>query len=444
MRWLGRWGNPRFGLWLPMVTRLTVAWIIGSMPVGAVPAGAQNKFVTEYQLDRDVVDIPFEYHEHQIIIKVQASDRKDLTFLFDSGANSPVVNKDLGLRGTHLGDAAIQEAEGVTAAEMIWLDEIQLGSENSAAKVYNIPVLVTDLSQLTRLLGRPIDGIVGISFMAGFVVEIDYDRHLLRFHRSRDYTLERRKPDNERSFLFDLSPSNPRRPVSTMVMHGLLHPKYDYDLLLDTGFGGYVSIAHLAAEEAGMIHSDTPRVSSTSYSVTRNFPSDKIRAPFLMLGDINLSSKIVSIDYRNKDVIGQTGIVGNQLLQNYHVTLDYPHKKLLLERVTTAEEPDVATRPSFGIVIRSDGKTLRVEHVKHDSPAQQAGVRNGDLLLALNGRPCSAMSTAEIANLLTVAQAGTQFLFRRGIDPNLGTGGDEYAVALTPSSPIDWKPDDAK
>jgi predicted aspartyl protease len=405
---------------------------------------AQIKFVTEYQLDRDVIEIPFEYYEHQIVLKGKTGKSKDLTLLFDSGASSPVMDISLGLRGTHLADAAIQEAEGVTSAESIWLDNLQLGPDGNSANVVNIAVLITDLSQMSRVLGRHLDGIVGMSFMAGYVVEIDYQKQILRFHRSQQYAIGQRKPDNERTFVFDLSPGVARRANSTLLLHGLLHPKYDYDFLFDTGFGGYVSIAHLAAEEAGMIHADTPRVSGTAYSVTRTFPSDKIRTSFLMLGEINLSNKIVSIDYRNKDVLGQTGIVGNRFLQNYRVTVDFSRHKLLLERATAADEVDDAEKPSFGIVIRTDGKSVRVDRVKRHSPAQQSGVRTGDILLTLNGQEVRDMTTAEVANLLASPQAAMQFVFRRGVDPNLGTGGEEYTVKMTALSPLDWKTDDEK
>jgi len=63
-----------------------VAWLI----VFAAGAGrTQGKFISEYRLDSEVVEIPFDYKEHQILVKGRASGRKDLLFLFDSGASAP-------------------------------------------------------------------------------------------------------------------------------------------------------------------------------------------------------------------------------------------------------------------------------------------------------------------------------------------------------------------
>ena len=55
--------------------------------------------------------------------------------------------------------------------------------------------------------------------------------------------------------------------------------------------------------------------------------------------------------------------------------------------------------------IRSNGKSVLIDHVKHNSPAQQAGVRGGDVLISMNGQMVKTMSTAEVANVLVGAQA---------------------------------------
>lgn len=413
---------------------LTGVILLASLPA----ARTQQTFVSEYRLDTPVVEIPFEYRQHQILVHGTIGTHRNLTFLFDTGATAPVLDTTLGIRGYHLADPTIQEAEGQTKAEEIWVDDMSLGPDAHAARVHNIAVLQLDLTNFAQALGERVDGIVGISFAAGFVTEIDYARKVLRFHNIRDVDIAALKPDNQRTFLFDLTAVNGRKPISTLQLSGLLHPKYDYNFLLDTGFGGYVSVAHAAAQEAGLINDDTPRVVATSYSLNNHFRSEKIRAPFLALGEINLSNRIVQVDYRNKDIEGQFGIVGNRFLQNYRVTLDSYRKKLYLERVTTKEEPDDANQLSFGLVLKAVGKSVKIDRVKKYSPAQKAGVRAGDEIVSINGQEVSEMSLQEVSNALSAPQGMLQFLFHRGADPNLGTGGDAYTLNLTPTSPLDW------
>ncbi|MCS6776093.1 MAG: PDZ domain-containing protein [Chloroherpetonaceae bacterium] len=403
-----------------------------------VQAQIKPAFQTEYRLERPTITIPFEYRQNQIVVRGQANDRKDLVFLFDTGASIPVMEKSLGLTGSHIADAQFREAEGITRAQAIWLDDIFLFGEEGAAHVHNIAVFLADLSQISRLLNLKIDGVLGASFMAGYVTEIDYARRVIRLHSQRTYTVMGRKPDNQRTFLFNLKPTNPLQPGGTMTIEGQLHPKYDYEFLLDTGFGGYLSVAHSAAREAGLIDDRTPRVPIVNYSVTRRFQSLKIRASYLTVGAINLSGRVIQVDLRNNDVYGQIGIIGNRMLQNYRITMDFPRLKLWMERVTEKEEPDEAERPTLGLTIRADGRSIRVERVARYSPAQRGGVRPGDAIVAINGVDTATMDLSQVTGLLTTPRGETVLSLQRGVDPNFGTRGAPFTVTLRPASPLDW------
>lgn len=404
----------------------------------APSAGAQGRFITEFSLDRDSVEVPFEYIDHQILITGRLDDHKNLTFLFDTGASAPVIDKALGINGYKLSDSTIQEADGISAAETIWVSDLQVGTENSRASAHNIAALVTDLSQVSRVLGHKVDGIIGIPFCAGFVVEIDYAKRLLHFYNPRTYNLASRVGDNQRSFVFNVTPTNLKRAASTLLVTGQLHDKYDYDFLVDTGFGGYLSVAHAAAQEAGLINASTPRVAALSYGVTRTFRSEKVRANFLMLGPINLSGKVVSVDYRNNDVVGQTGILGNRLLQNFRVTLDYQRKKLLLERVTNKEEADDAETPSFGLVIRTGHGTVLVDTVRKNSPADHAGLKPGDAILSINSHEVSEMSPTEVSERLAAGASTAILMIQPATLPN-ATQPTPREITLVSVSPLDWK-----
>src|SRR5258708_1994464 len=52
-------------------------------------ASSQTNFITEYLIDRDIIEVPFEYKNHQIIVQGQVDNREGLTFILDTGASSP-------------------------------------------------------------------------------------------------------------------------------------------------------------------------------------------------------------------------------------------------------------------------------------------------------------------------------------------------------------------
>ena len=175
--------TPRFPFWL-----LTLCLCISSVAGGSFlpPASAQaTRFITEFRLDREVIDVPFEYKNHLIMLKGQINERKNLNLIFDTGATSLVLEKSLGLTGTHIADTQFHEAEGVTQAEAVWIDNVSVGEKSNAAQIHNVSTLLTDLSQMSRVIGQPLDGIFGMSCMAGYTVEIDYEKKHIRFLPSR-------------------------------------------------------------------------------------------------------------------------------------------------------------------------------------------------------------------------------------------------------------------
>lgn len=425
-----RWN---FSLWL-------LPFMIPASILCSLSASGQED-VPGYQIDQERVEIPFEYRQHQILVTVEANGAKSLTFLFDSGASQPVLDTTVKVEGQPIDVRPVQEAQGVTQAQSIRIDSMRMGPAGNQVAVLHLTALRMDLSQTSRLLARHIDGILGVSFLSGFVVEIDYGRRMLRFHRASEGSLLNHTADHRRSFLFDLTGTNPFRRACTLLVHGKLSPKYEYDFLLDTGFGGYVSVTHADAERAELLRENTPRLASESYSVTRSFRTEKICASFLTVGEVDLAGRVITIDYREGASTAPIGIVGNLFLQNYHVTIDFPHRLMLLERVTEHEEPDEANRPTLGITLRRADRDVVVEHVKHGSPARQAGLRTGDRLLALMGQRVEGLTVKAIMDYINAAQGAILMRLRHGVDPNLGNGDDEYEARMIPLPPLDWKDD---
>ena len=395
---------------------------------------AQSKLLTEFTMNAPTVDVPFVYTQHQIIIHGEAGGKKELTLLFDTGASVPVFDTSLELEGYNFPDITVQEADGSSNARAVLLGDLSVGQDTQSVRAQNLGVLLTDLTQVSKLVGRRIDGIVGLSFMAGFVVEIDYAKKNLRFMSPRRFTITDRKPDNQSNFLLPLVDSNPKRPTSNLLISGKLLGDYDYDFILDTGFGGYVSVAQAAAQLSGLIKADTVRIPGESFSVSHRFHSDKIRASFLMLGNINLSNRIIQIDTRNGDNYGQNGIIGNRLLQNYRLILDYARHKLWLERTTSKEEPDDAAKPTLGLTVRTEAGTVHVVRVAPSSPAARAGVQSGDEILRIDGLSIGVIGVQTAIAVLASPDGPTDLEVKHA-----GSDGIRLAtVKLVPASPLDW------
>lgn len=416
---------------------LIVAVLLSTAPL---LAGAEESATTQYRIDHDMIEVPFDYIQHEIILHVTINEKHKLNLVLDTGATSIVLNKKLGIRGKSTGKTEFKEAEGVTSGEGILLENVTLGDDNGMVRISGTPAVITDTTQLGQILGMKVDGLFGIAAIAGYLVEIDYQKHKVRFYERNAFNITTRKPNNRTTFLLNLTNMNPLSVISVQMMRGNLHPSYDYEFLLDTGFGGYVTVASAPAIESGLMNEKTPRIETGAYSLSRKFSAHKIRAPYLKVGDVDLVGRVIQVDERNKGENGLFGIVGNRFLQNYNVVIDYLRRRIWLERMVPydKEEPDDVEKSSFGITLRTSGETFRVGDVLPNSPAHRSGVRSGDTIVAIDGKKLSEMSRQEIVESLLSPEKETSITLMPGVDPNLGIEFQKIVVRLKPSCPLDW------
>lgn len=102
-----------------------------------------------------------------------------------------------------------------------------------------------------------------------------------------------------------------------------------------------------------------------------------------------------------KEDVGETvhGLLGYSFLRRYRMAIDYPHRVLWLESVphTLDERPYEYSHVGLQIERRAAG--LSVVGVVEGSPAATAGVRRGDVLVAIAGKPVAD------SDVLTVSRA---------------------------------------
>jgi hypothetical protein len=124
------------------------------------------------------------------------------------------------------------------------------------------------------------------------------------------------------------------------------------------------------------------------------------RLPQLQLGRFTFRNPVIYLAQDRKGAFASTefsGVIGGELLRRFKVIFDYAHKRLYLEpnaNLTDAFEYDMS-----GIRMEAEGenlKTFRVKRVAENSPAFEAGVRQGDLILAVDGKPASELSLSQI------------------------------------------------
>jgi hypothetical protein len=129
-------------------------------------------------------EIRFEYQDGLIWLKAEVPGKtKSLNFLLDSGAGVSVIDLDqaraLGMR---IGDPeSVQGVSGRTVAYRV--EDFQA---NSGGVVLPKSVLAINLQAISQRCHQHIDGILGMDFFRGRIVQIDFAARTVRIVEQRD------------------------------------------------------------------------------------------------------------------------------------------------------------------------------------------------------------------------------------------------------------------
>jgi hypothetical protein len=264
-------------------------------------------------------EVPFTLVRNQVVLQATLQGRGPYACLVDTGASPSAVDlaaaRELGLP---LGGRAAR-AEGV-GADDVFVTPTEMDVAAAGSEAARLAAVAFDLSELARGLGQPLQCILGQSWLATRVVEIDYPRQRLRLGASAPapgmdcHTMPMR---------FWLP--GDLMPLVTMRVNGV-----DVPVSLDTGSSATVRLFPDGAALAGIAD---PRGAGDQAAVTGARGRTAVRkavAGRLQLGPLTLVDAPVTIGEHNagEPPGARAGNAGNGLLRHVVLTLDYPARRI--------------------------------------------------------------------------------------------------------------------
>ncbi|HUS32279.1 MAG TPA: retropepsin-like aspartic protease [Kofleriaceae bacterium] len=260
-----------------------------------------------------------------IFVKVSINDQP-MSFILDTGAEATVLNSSrvskLGLQGVGTfatgaggGDVVLSYVPGVT-------------TKVGGATVSNQIVAAILLDDIEKMLGRPLDGILGYDFLSRFVIEIDYANQQMRlFDRTKYHHTGSGKPIaitlEDSTPFFDASVEIPKRGL--LAGHFVLDTGCLCDVQLFTPFvdANNLLAALPDAKQSGMSAGAGGQTKEVSASI-----------PSIHIGDVVV--KDVRADLA-RDTFGamadpeSTGLIGGLTFGRFTLVLDYKSKQVFLD-----------------------------------------------------------------------------------------------------------------
>lgn len=324
---------------------------------------------------------PFDFWRRVQIRLAGAFNGHPVEFLLDSGAESSVVDSmfaaEVGL--TVDGPLNVEGLAGTTAGHGMSFRTAVIDLDGLVLTTNWIAML--DLSPFTGPAGRPVRVILGRDLFDQVMVDLDFDRERIAFRDPR-----RSPPPAEmRGLRVTRSDDLPNIPLAVEGSRPVL-------ARFDLGANDALTLSpHFVPRHRGLRR----RESATARFLGVEGWSD---ARFLTVGEVNLAGSAFSavpasvpdgwaIGRRN----GPQANLGIELIRQFRVTTDFTRGRLWLRR-RGVTEPFYRDRSGYLAEPRGDHREVVV--VVPGGPADQAGLKVGDRILAIDDRPAGSYSTS--------------------------------------------------
>lgn len=351
-------------------------------------------------------DIPFKYIQRHIYIPARIGDmEREFLFLLDSGAGMTVIDSilasemELPLGGKIPGAGA----GGMADFHMTRIPGLKIrGIGFSDQTVISYPI-----SRLTRhFSGVEVGGVIGYDFLSRFVTRIDYEKHTISFF----------EPDS-------FKPTGPATVLDAPLLHNvfssevLIDEKHGGTFLLDTGANSSVLQRNFVEENELMRNRKVLNIVIQGAGGAEEAALSRFDA--LSIGGVHIKRPVLALSLSERGIgafEGMDGIIGNDILERFILTLDYGKQRVLLEKNSRFDMPFFQDRSGLQIARGAEGGLFVFLDIP-GSPADKAGVRKGDEILRIDGRDISSFDSLDDILLLFQAEEGTRLemkLLRKG------------------------------
>lgn len=383
----------------------------------------------------------FELINNLIIVPIEING-VELSFIVDSGVSRPIL--------FNLSDQDSIQLNNVTEISIRGLgtgDPIKaLRSNGNTFKLNNIVnedqrvyVVLDKEMNFSPKLGIPVHGIIGYELFRDFVVEIGYHAQTLRFHDPRYYSSKKSKKVQ----------SLPLKLIDGKAfMDGTVIREDDSEvpvkLLVDTGSGDAIWLFKDLEKGLGI-----PTKNFDDYlgkGLNGHIFGKRTKIKGIRIGDFTLKDvKAAFPDMESfraiKDLGDRNGSLGGEILKRFDIVFNYSKSEISLkkngyfdspfhynmsgievqhngvryiaERIKESKEiPLVPGSASSGntfgnVQLLMEDRTrlslvpeIIVSGIRAGSPADEAGLQEGDIILAINGKPIHRYKLQEVVKML--------------------------------------------
>lgn len=341
--------------------------------------------------------VPFDMVGSYVVVTAKVNSSTPLKLIFDTGVRYTIITELLSDDSLSVNFKGSRELLGLGAESklMAYISDSNTISINRKLKLKNrvVYVLQEDIFNLTRQTGTKINGLIGADVLQDYIVQIDYQSHKLKFYDKIKFcvpkgygempmTVERQKMYIHLSVL---ETDSARRRIKMLIDTGA-----ELGAWFQTLTNNAVNIPEksvrgrigqgLSGEVAGY-YARVPQICISNFCV---------RNPIVAFPDSATISEIVR--YSDRD-----GTIGSQLLSRFNIIIDIFNQKFYFKPNSNFSKPFVYNVAGIEVAqVLAFIPQVEVINVWKGSPADNAGIKPGDIIEGINFEKTFGMTLSQI------------------------------------------------
>jgi hypothetical protein len=396
---------------------------------------SQNGFFLPANLERD--NIRFELINNLVVIPVELNGTK-LSFILDTGVNSTIVFSLSKEDSVQLKNSRTIRIRGLGEGTSI----NALKSENNSVRVgdardinHTVYVIFDEKFNLSKKMGIPIHGIIGFDLFKNFVVKTNYNTKKITLYNHGDYTYKLCK----KCQVIDMKIRENKPYINVIIDNE--GKREEVSLLIDSGS----SDAFWLFDEEKFLGTDSNKFFDDflGQGLSGSIFGKRSKLDMVEIGDFQLKEVKVAypeeVSFENVKILdGRDGSVGGDVLRRFTTIMDYASQKIVLKKNNKFNDPFYYNMS--GLTVEHDGVVLVkekqnsissrlltnentnddrvsiplatvfnfylapryiVSELRENSPAALAGIKKGDEILQVNGKPTYKYKLHELIALFS-------------------------------------------
>ena len=359
------------------VEKLDYNWPLSGV-VFAQPAASRPDF--EIAGGAPSAEVPIEVRDGHIFVTAMLNGKGPYRMLFDTDRGNIISPKVLAAIGVKpegsFGSAVVgDDKQDIGIAR---IDRLELGGVGIDGMLFTTIDVAEFMSRVEGV--ENVAGVIGYELLKRFPIKLDFQRSRAVFYDPSRFTY-----------------------AGTGV--GVPVKVREHVAQVDGSIDGIKGVFAIDTSGRGSLFLTAPFVEANGlvkrFGATQTFvagaSADGLqhallgRANVLKLGSVTFDKPIVALSTQaaiaaNADVAGS---VGHGILRQFNITFDYANGFLYFERNTNYGQPDVFDRA--GLWIERGASGFEVVELVKDGPAAKAGLAPGNVIVAVDGKPWSAL-----------------------------------------------------